>query len=302
MPAYFNGIFGHKPSKFIVSNHGQYPNTTCEEQNSFLCEIFFLLNLRNDSQCVLYLIAIGPMCRFAKDLKPMMKIIAAANGQFLDLDEPVNLTKLKYFYQESDGGAFLVSPVDTDIKDAIQKVAAHFKRTLKAETVKKVQIDKLRKSIPIWLSNMKTKDAISFDRQLTNLEGKISPWIELFKWFFRQSNHTFIAILTAFTDNAGAQVDSPTHQFMVEQKKELLEEFKQMLGSDGVFIYPVHPTVAPYHHEPIIRALNFGYTGIFNILGLPATSVPLGLGREGLPIGLQVVANVNQDRYVIHYT
>lgn len=51
MPAFFNGIFGHKPSKFIVSNDGQYPNTTCEEQNSFLCKIlqyylFFLYNLK----------------------------------------------------------------------------------------------------------------------------------------------------------------------------------------------------------------------------------------------------------------
>lgn len=40
MPSFFNGIFGHKPSKFIVSNEGQYPSTECEEQNSFLGEFF----------------------------------------------------------------------------------------------------------------------------------------------------------------------------------------------------------------------------------------------------------------------
>lgn len=236
------------------------------------------------------------MSRFAKDLKPMLRIIAGANAQFLDLDEPVNLTKLRYFYQESDGGSFLVSPVDPDIKEAIQKVAAHFKRTLKVETVKKVQIEKFRKSIPIWMAAMKTKKAISFDRQLANLEGKINPWMELLKWPFGQSNHTFVAILTAFTDNSGVQFGTPQHQYLMEQKKEMIEEMKQMLGTDGVFIYPTHPTVAPYHYEPVIRAMNFGYTGIFNILGLPSTAVPLGLGREGLPIGLQVVANVNQDR------
>uniref|UniRef100_A0A336K9U2 CSON004845 protein n=1 Tax=Culicoides sonorensis TaxID=179676 RepID=A0A336K9U2_CULSO len=276
MPAFFNGIFGHKPSKFIVSNDGQFPNTTCPEQNSFL--------------------ALGPMSRFAKDLKPMLKIMAGANAQFLDLDEPVNLTKLRYFYQESDGGSFLVSPVDTDIKEAIQRVAAHFKRTLKVETVKKVQIEKFRKSIPIWMAAMKTKEAISFDRQLANLEGKINPWIELLKFPFGLSNFTLVALLTAITEKTGAQYGSPKHQYLIEQKKEMVEEIRQMLGNDGVFIYPTHPTVAPYHYEPVIRAMNFGYTGIFNILGLPSTAVPLGLGREGLPIGLQVVANINQDR------
>lgn len=36
MPAFFNGVFGHKPTKFIVSNHGQYPNPVTEFQESFL--------------------------------------------------------------------------------------------------------------------------------------------------------------------------------------------------------------------------------------------------------------------------
>lgn len=61
-----------------------------------------------------------------------------------------------------------------------------------------------------------------------------------------------------------------------------------MLGNDGVFLYPTHPTPAPYHVEPIIKPLNFTYTGIINMLGLPATHCPLGLNQSGLPIGIQV--------------
>lgn len=40
-------------------------------------------------------------------------------------------------------------------------------------------------------------------------------------------------------------------------RKELLE----MLGDDGVFLYPSHPTVAPKHHVPLTRPFNFAYTG-----------------------------------------
>lgn len=61
-----------------------------------------------------------------------------------------------------------------------------------------------------------------------------------------------------------------------------------MVGHDGVFLFPTHPTAAPFHHEPLIKPLNFAYTSAINILGLPSTACPLGLNREGLPIGIQV--------------
>lgn len=35
--------------------------------------------------------------------------------------------------------------------------------------------------------------------------------------------------------------------------------------------------------------------GILNTLGLPVTQCPLGLGEEGLPLGVQVVAGKLQD-------
>lgn len=36
--------------------------------------------------------------------------------------------------------------------------------------------------------------------------------------------------------------------------------------------------------------------GIMNILGLPVTQCPLGLSKERLPLGVQVVAGKFQDR------
>ncbi|XP_052861850.1 fatty-acid amide hydrolase 2-A [Anopheles cruzii] len=275
MPAFFNGIFGHKPSKFVVSNEGQYPEALSEEQTSFL--------------------GIGPMCRYATDLKPVLRIIADEHAAKLRLDEPVDLKQVKFFYQPNDGGAHLVSPVDLDIRDAMEKVMAHFRATVKAE-VRKVSLEKLRQSAPIWFANMKTPSKIGFDAQLANLQGTVNPWLELLKWPLNQSRHTLVGILTALTERGGVQYGSESYHYYVRQRNELAAEFREMLGENGVFIYPTHPTVAPYHNEPLIRALNFSYTAIINTLGLPATAVPLGVGREGLPIGLQVVGGVNQDR------
>lgn len=66
-----------------------------------------------------------------------------------------------------------------------------------------------------------------------------------------------------------------------------------------MFIYPTHPTAAPYHVEPLFKPLNVSYTAIFNVLGLPSTHCPLGLNSEGLPIGIQVVGGLNQDRLTL---
>jgi len=60
------------------------------------------------------------------------------------------------------------------------------------------------------------------------------------------------------------------------------------LGDDGVLLVPPSTACAPHHHQPLTKQLDFAYTGIFNVLGLPATQVPLGLGSLGLPLGVQV--------------
>lgn len=38
------------------------------------------------------------------------------------------------------------------------------------------------------------------------------------------------------------------------------------------------------------------YTMFFNLMGFPSCHVPLGKDKEGLPIGMQVIAAPYQDR------
>lgn len=181
MPAFFNGIFGHKPSSFVVSNKGQWPIPVSKEHLSYL--------------------GCGPMSRFACDLKPMLKILSDQNADQLDLDTPVNLSSIKYFYQESDGGSYFVSPVDNDIRTAMDKVIRHLQIALKAKP-QRVKLPKLKRSASIWLANMKDENVPGFDSQLANLNGRINPYTEIVKWLFGMSKHTFIGIMTAITGNS----------------------------------------------------------------------------------------------------
>lgn len=109
MPSFFNGVFGHKPSPKIVSNAGQYPIPHTDDQMRAL--------------------GLGPICRRAEDLLPLFKIVVnreCANA--LRLDEPVDVSKLNYFYQETDCGSCFVSPVAVEIRGLFGKIVQHLKK------------------------------------------------------------------------------------------------------------------------------------------------------------------------------
>jgi fatty acid amide hydrolase 2 len=60
LPAFFNGVFGHKPSPGLVPNTGQFPNTSGEAAR---------------------MLTIGPLTRRAEDLMPVVRLISGPDGQ-----------------------------------------------------------------------------------------------------------------------------------------------------------------------------------------------------------------------------
>lgn len=47
------------------------------------------------------------------------------------------------------------------------------------------------------------------------------------------------------------------------------------------------------------RLIPIPYTYPFNLTGQPAASVPTGLARNGLPMGVQIVGSVRKDMFVV---
>ncbi|XP_027034070.2 fatty-acid amide hydrolase 2-B isoform X1 [Tachysurus fulvidraco] len=275
MPCFFNGLFGHKATPGIVSNDGQLPPSS---------------GLQDD------LLSTGPMCRYAEDLLPMLKIMAGANADKLSLSSMVDLKKLRFFSVVDDGGSPWTSPVDKQLVEAQKKVIQRLEADLGVK-VKEMSFPQLKYSYQIWetcmaLPDKDGKPPQSFAELLADGGSTVWPLWELIKWIFGKSDHTLPSIGLAL-------MNSKPSPFYLKQKEALQHDMDKVLGTDGVLLYPSHPLLAPKHHHPLFTIYNFSYTGIFNTLGLPVTQCPLGLSEEGLPLGVQVVGGKLQDRLTL---
>ncbi|XP_031449924.1 fatty-acid amide hydrolase 2 [Phasianus colchicus] len=281
MPAFFNGVFGHKPTTGVVPNDGQFPIAQ-GVRRSFLCT--------------------GPMCRYAEDLEPMLRVMAGPEVHKLKLDENVSLEKIKFFCMDHDGGSMFVYPVEKEILQAQKKVVEHLESDLGVQ-VQRVSIHKMKYSFQIWSAMMSSQDSDGTEAQcFTELLGDhgkpVWPLWELLKWLVGMSSHTLPAIALGLTEKV-MKLSPSLNAKLVSMGKSLQTEMETLLGTDGVLLYPPHPTVAPRHHHPICMPFNFAYTAIFNVLGLPVTQCPLGLSSEGLPLGIQLVAASYNDRLTL---
>ncbi|XP_004644875.1 fatty-acid amide hydrolase 2 [Octodon degus] len=281
MPSFFNGIFGHKPSPGVVPNNGQFPMAR-EAQEPLLCT--------------------GPMCRYAEDLLPMLKVMAGPGIRKLKLDTKVHLKNLKFYWMEHDGGSLLMSKVDQDLIQAQKKVVVHLETILGA-SVQHVKMKQMKYAFQLWVTMMSSKgvdgkEPVKFVDLLGDQGKPINPLWELIKWCFGVSIYTIPSIgLALFEEKFKYNSEKCKKYKKVEES--LYKDLVEMLGDDGVLLYPSHPTVAPKHYVPLTRPFNFAYTGIFNVLGLPVTQCPLGLNAKGLPLGIQVVAGPFNDHLTL---
>lgn len=276
MPSFFCGIFGHKSSKGMVNCGGQLPKAEGK---------------------ILDYLTTGPMCRYATDLKPMLKVLTG-NNSLLKLDTKVNMAKVKIFYTMDEITNPVITPLSTETRNHLTKVLLHFQHAYGTKP-QKILLKEMKYGYEIWTTLMSTSTAPSFSNELAERKGNINYLLELFKWMFWCSKHTLPAIALSIVEKFSPVEGTPTADRMKNMCDDLRKTLQDNLGEDGVLIFPSHPEPAPYHNQPIFKPLNFAYTAIFNVLGLPVTQCPLGLSKEGIPLGIQVVGSANNDHLTI---
>ncbi|XP_065894444.1 fatty-acid amide hydrolase 2-like isoform X2 [Dysidea avara] len=283
MPCFFCGIFGHKHSPHLTPGGNEFPPTSGDARSY---------------------VARSPMCRYSIDLPFVLDIMAGnaieGSSSLTSKVASVDITKLSFFSIANDGGSWYASPVEQQLVDAQSEVVDHLRSHYKVDVLE-TKLQKLQYSLGVWLTAInENKSSHPFCEYMANLEGSVNPFWEFCKWLVGKSLHTLPCIglgaiekLTTFTKS---KVKSEKVKAITQCLKTELED---LLGPNGILLYPSHPNVAPPHHKAIYMPFNFAYTAVFNILGFPATQIPLGLNHQGLPLGVQIVSTTGNDHLTI---
>lgn len=277
MPAFFNGVFGHKPTGGLVPGTGQYPMA---------------------ANAALRYVTTGPLCRRAEDLMPLLRVLAGPDGEDagclpLPLHDPagVDVRQLRVLVIPDNGSI----PVSAELAAAQSRAAAALHGA--GARVTELRLPALRRSLEIWSAALHLSESPTF-ASLLGQGAAVRLGRELLRWALRRSPHTLPAIILTLVEKAPA-LSRKRLLAAMDLLQELRADLTERLGSDGVLLYPPYPTTAPRHYRPLWPPFNWQYTAILNVMELPVTQVPLGLGKGGLPLGVQVAAGHGQDHVSI---
>jgi fatty acid amide hydrolase 2 len=273
-PAFFNGVLGHKPTPGIVPNTGQMP------------EPHGAMNFN----CVT-----GPIARRAEDLWPLLNILAGPDGvdpmckagTLRGDPSKVDLSKVHILSVRDDGKR----RVATDLAGAQARAAEWL--GAQGRGLRVLQPPMLKHGFEIWSALMQAARPEPFGVSLGQGQA-IATFRELAKMPFGRTVHTLPALVLAMLD----RLPLPTKRYEI-MGRELRDELIELIGENGVLLYPPYSRPAPKHNDPLRTPFHFAYCGIFNVLGFPVTQVPLGLNRQGIPLGTQVVGIPGNDAVTI---
>jgi fatty acid amide hydrolase 2 len=281
-PAFFNGVFGHKPTGGMVPGTGQYPIP---------------------AGAALRYLATGPLARRAEDLMPLLRVLAGPDGHDAGcvpfaLGDPARVELAgRTLLDVADSGAGDVSPeVRQAQEDAVRLLRARGMR------VRQVSFAGLARQFDVWSAMMAEAQAEPFALMLGEGRRPVRGGVELLKHGLGRSQHTLIASLLALVDPLPRLLPGLSRR-RVELGRRLRAEVCEALGADGVLLYPSYTVPAPRHGVPVRWLFRlhmpWAYLAIINVLELPATQVPAGLNAQGLPLGFQVVSGHGNDHVTI---
>ncbi len=272
LPAFMNGVFGHKPTGGLIPNAGQWPLPGPDAMR---------------------FVTSGPLVRRAEDLWPLVKVLAgptAASPEVLPiaLGDPstVSIEGMRVLHVAGNG----VSRVHPSLALAQERAADALGR--RGARVERAKIRGLSKSVLYWATLLSETGGEDFGRMLAGGEGRVRVGRELVKLALGRSAHTLPALALAAIEGIPKMLPGDSKK-LVAEAHAFRRELEERIG-DGVMLYPTYTLPAPHHGVALRRPIDWAYTALLNVMELPSTAVPLGL-EQGVPLGCQVVANNGQD-------
>jgi amidase len=281
-PSHFNGVFGHKPSYGIISQRGHLPPGET-------------LLVETD------LSVIGPIGTCPGDLEQALDVLVAPNpvearAWHIELPPPRTRDpeRLRVAVWSNDH----FCPVDAEIAAAIEAAADSLEQAgASVDRQARPDIDPQNNQVNYALMLNAAigagHPADVHDAMRAVADGS-AP------------NDDSFAVLQA----RGITISFRDWLAQMEKRQHLRKAWAQFFIDFDVLLCPcAFVTAFPHDHSPDMLARTLVVNGeqrsYLDILGwagltlnalLPATAVPVGTSSEGLPIGMQVVADYLEDR------
>jgi fatty acid amide hydrolase 2 len=275
LPAFFNGVFGHKPSLGLVPMTGMYPAPVGETHRLAVC---------------------GPLARRAEDLMPLLRLIAGPDGEDpvceqIELGDPaeVRLGDLRVVVSESA----TLGPTGPELAAARERAAGALAAA--GANLERVSMKSLRRALELYLTTLTT--AVDVTAQELFVEAGAEPltWRGALR---RESPHTTATRLMLIAERIGRHVPERRIRKVMAARDSFSAELRATIG-EGVLLHPPAPRVAPRHGRTVGRLWWIHPMLVFNLAMVPVTQTPLGLDRNGLPLGVQVAAGPGHDHVAI---
>jgi Asp-tRNA(Asn)/Glu-tRNA(Gln) amidotransferase A subunit family amidase len=271
VPAHFSGICGLKPTPGRVPATGHFPESVGP---------FALLGV------------VGPMARNVGDLKLLFEVLQgpddgdpSAAPVALRWPGKDELSRVRVGYFEDDAR----TPVTPETRAAVRTAAEALRRAgFQVEAFRPQGLELARQ---LWWKLFGTAGGMMLGSVTKGHEDELSPILKEFSsWVAAEPAHTGQSLLDTW----------------IERDVVRMQVFAQMQDYP-VLLCPVASIPAFRHGErswqvegKTVKYLDaWSYTEWFNLLGMPAVSVPVGKSPEGLPIGVQIAACPWQEELVI---
>lgn len=259
IPAAFCGVVGVKPTYGLVSRHGAMPRSWSLDH-------------------------IGPLARTPSDAAAILQAIAGMNP-----NDPTSWISDIPRYQENmqdiPKGLRIGLPKAYFLEDASADVVAAFETALE-----------VLRSTGCHLVDVALPDPKLLSR-LNEIIAKSEAATSHRKWIIECPEQYGAHVRSRI--ESGFAIPATRYLEAMSMRANITREFvENVFGACDVFCTPTLPVVAPKRAESnpdepmrvqdVVFKLTY-HTRLFNYLGLPAFSVPMGFGAGNLPVGLQLI-------------
>ncbi len=287
LPASFCGITGFKPTYGRVSRYGLIAFASSLDQ-------------------------IGPFGRCVEDVANLYFAISGNDKKdSTSLNLPVEnpITTLKNDVKGLKIGVIkelLTDDVDEDVKNAVMAAVKVYEK-LGCE-IKEVSLPLLKHSIGIYYivataeasSNLARFDGVKYGYRAKNPENLMDMYTRTRQEGFGDEVKRRI-MLGTYALSSGYY---DAYYKKAQQMRRLVkEDFDKVFKEVDVLVSPTCPNTAfemgSRNDDPIKMYLTDVGTICANLIGAPAISIPAGFDRQGMPIGLHLIADCMKDNLLL---